>query len=73
MRYGTKVQRDRFVKYFGLKPKKFKRQKLREIAEVENCSSTAIRRSIYRTRSCLHSISENEFSTLLEIYKKYNN
>ncbi len=61
----TDIQKDRFISFYGLDKNSDKGQKLGEIAEKYNCSTTAIRRSVVSVKNKLSRLNEN-----VEIIKK---
>lgn len=69
----TDLQKDRFIRYYGLKPQKFKRETLTSIARNQSCTTNAIRSSIISIRVAMFRISDEEFSILEKIYAEYNN
>lgn len=72
MRSKTDKQKDRFTRYMGLKPKEFKKETYKEIAESYGCSISAIRSSIYSTQAGLYRIQDDGYAVLEKIYKKYH-
>lgn len=71
MRSKTETQKDRFTRYIGVKPKEFKKETYKEIAESYGCSISAIRCSVYSTQSGLYRIQDDGYAVLEKIYKKY--
>lgn len=67
----TDKQKDRFIRFFGLKPKNFKRETLNEIAMSYKCTPSAIRSSIISVKITLYLIPEDKFEILNNIYQKY--
>jgi len=67
----TDKQKDRFVRFFGLKPKSFKKETLSEVALAYGCTPSAIRSSIISVKITLYRIPEDKFEVLNKIYQKY--
>lgn len=67
----TDKQKDRFIRFFGLKPNDFKRETLNEIAMSYECTPSAIRSSIISVKITLYRIPEDKFEILNNIYQKY--
>lgn len=64
----TDKQKDRFIRFFGLKPNNFKRETLNEIAMSYKCTPSAIRSSIVSVKITLYRIPEDKFEILNNIY-----
>lgn len=71
MKSKTEMQKDRFTRYIGVKPKEFKRETYKELAESYGCSISAIRCSVYSTQAGLYRIQDNGYAVLEKVYKKY--
>ena len=71
MQSKTTTQKDGFTRYIGVKPKEFKKETYKEIAESYGCSTSAIRCSVYSTQSGLYRIQDDGYAVLEKIYKKY--
>ena len=69
----TDLQKERFIRYYGLKPQEFKRETLTSIARDQLCTTNAIRSSIISIRVAMFRISDEDFSILEKIYSEYNN
>lgn len=67
----TDKQKDRFIRFFGLKPNGFKRETLNEIAMSYKCTPSAIRSSVISVKITLYRIPEDKFEILNNIYQKY--
>ncbi len=67
--YKTNLQKERFIRYYGLKPKEFKRETMSKIARESNITPNAIRSSIVTIRHALVHISDEDFLILKHIYK----
>lgn len=68
----TENQKERFIRYYGLKPPEFKSETMTSIARDSNCTPSAVRTSIITIRIALvRHISEDEFHVLEQIYKEY--
>ena len=67
--YKTDLQKERFIRYYGLKPQDFQRETLTEIARSSNINPSAVRSSVVRIRHALIHISEDNFFKLKQIYE----
>lgn len=67
----TQQQKERFIRYYGLKPKEFKKETLSTIAKESHCNISAVRISVVTIRRALFNVSEDNFLILKEIYKEY--
>lgn len=67
----TEMQKERFVRYMGLKPTEFRKENYRELGERYNCSTSAIRCSVVTVKAALYRIKDEDYEILEEIYKKY--
>lgn len=67
----TDKQKDRFIRFFGLKPNGLKRETLNEIAMSYKCTPSAIRSSVISVKITLYRIPEDKFEILNNIYQKY--
>ena len=65
----TDLQKERFIRYYGLKPQDFQRETLTEIARSSNINPSAVRSSVVRIRHALIHISEDNFLKLKQIYE----
>lgn len=68
----TDLQKERFIRYYGLKPTEFKRETLSAIAREQNCTPNAIQSSVISIRIAMFRISDEDFSILEKIYAEYN-
>ena len=59
--YKTDLQKERFIRYYGLKPQNFQRETLTEIARSSNINPSAVRSSVVRIRHALIHIAEDNF------------
>ena len=67
--YKTELQKERFIRNYGLKPKEFKRESLSDIARKSNVTPSAIRGSVYAIRHALSYVSDDDFLILKKIYE----
>ena len=67
--YKTDLQKERFIRYYGLKLQDFQRETLTEIARSSNINPSAVRSSVVRIRHALIHISEDNFLKLKQIYE----
>ena len=67
--YKTELQRERFIRNYGLKPKEFKKESLSDIARNSNVTPSAIRGSVYAVRHALSYVSDDDFLILKKIYE----
>lgn len=67
--YKTELQKERFIRNYGLKPKEFERESLSEIARASNVTPSAIRGSVYTIRHALSYVSDEDFLVLKKIYE----
>lgn len=67
----TDLQKERFIRYYGLKPTKFKRETLSTIAIEQHCTPNAVRGSVVFVRIEMFCISDEDFSILEKIYAEY--
>lgn len=68
----TDLQKERFIKYYGLKPTKLKRETLSAIAREQRCTPNAVRESVVSIRIEMFRISDEDFSILEKIYVEYH-
>ena len=68
----TDLQKERFIRYYGLKPTQFKRETLSAISRKQHCNPNAVRSSVISIRIAMFRISDEEFSILENIYRKYH-
>lgn len=67
----TTMQKDRFLRFYGLKPDKYQRETLKKISEEYNCTMSAVRGSIISVQIYLYRIKKEDFKILADIYQKY--
>lgn len=67
----TDIQKDRFVRFYAIKPDGFKKETQKEIAQSYNVTIAAVRVSIMSIQGALYYISKDKFKILESIYKKY--
>lgn len=68
--YKTDLQKERFIRYYGLKPKEFKRETMSKIARESNITPRAVRISVVTIRHALAHVLDEDFLILKKIYKK---
>lgn len=68
----TDLQKERFTRYYGLKPTEFKRETLSAIAREQHCTPNAVRSSVVSIRIAMFRIADEDFSILETVYKKYH-
>lgn len=68
----TYLQKERFIRYYGLQPKEFEKETLSAISREQHCTPNAIRNSVISIRIAMFRILDEEFSILENIYKKYH-
>ena len=68
----TDLQKERFIRYYGLKPTQFKRETLSAISREQHCNPNAVRNSVISIRIAMLRVSDEEFSILENIYRKYH-
>ena len=70
--WATNKQKEYFISYYGLRPEKFEKEKIVDIAKKANCSPSAIRlaiNSMICTKLCF--ICKEYFFIIEGIYKRY--
>lgn len=67
----TDNQKDRFVRFWGIKPTEFKKETLISIGKSYGCGASAVRGAIMSVRSALYRIPNDDFIVLRDIYQKY--
>ena len=68
----TELQKERFIRYYGLKPTEFKKETLSAIAREQHRTPNAIRSSVVSIRIAMFRIPDDEFSILERIYREYH-
>lgn len=68
----TDLQKERFTRYYGLKPTEFKREILSAIVREQHCTPNAVRSSVVSIRIAMFCIADEDFSILETVYKKYH-
>lgn len=68
----TDLQKERFIRYYGLKPIEFKRKTLSAIAREQHCTPNAVRSSVISIRIAMFRIHDEDFSILEKIYEEYH-
>ena len=66
----TDLQKERFIRYYGLQPTDFKKETLSAISRKQHCNPNAVRSSVISIRIAMFRISDEEFSILENIYKE---
>lgn len=72
MHKKTDLQKERFKRYYGLKPIEFKKDTLSAIAREQHCTPNVIRSSVVSIRLAMFRIAVEDFSMLETVYKKYH-
>lgn len=67
----TDLQKERFIRYYGLQPTEFKKETLSAISREENCTPNAVRNSVISIRIAMFRIHDEDFSILEKIYEEY--
>lgn len=68
----TELQKERFIRYYGLQPTEFKREALSTIAREQHCTSNAVRSSVVYIRIAMFRISDEDLLILERIYQEYH-
>ena len=68
----TDLQKERFIRYYGLQPTEFKRETLSAIAREQHCTPNAIRSSVVSIRIAMFRIPDEDFLILEKIYAEYH-
>ena len=68
----TDLQKERFIRYYGLQPTEFKKETLSAIAREQNCTPNAVRSSVISIRIAMFRIHDEDFSILEKIYEEYH-
>ena len=68
----TDLQKERFIRYYGLQPTEFKKETLSAISREENCTPNAVRNSVISIRIAMFRIHDEDFSILEKIYEEYH-
>lgn len=68
----TNLQKERFIRYYGLQPTEFKKETLSAISRDQNCTPTAVRSSVIAIRIAMFRIPDEDFSILEKIYEEYH-
>ena len=68
----TDLQKERFIRYYGLQPTDFKKETLSAISRKQHCKPNAVRSSVISIRIAMFRISDEEYSILENIYRKYH-
>lgn len=68
----TDLQKERFIRYYGLRPTKFKRETLSAIAREQHCTPNAVRGSVVSIRIAMFRIKDEDFSILEKIFEEYH-
>ena len=67
----TDLQKERFIRYYGLQPTEFKKETLSAISREENCTPNAVRNSVISIRIAMFRIHDEDFSILEKNYEEY--
>lgn len=68
----TDLQKERFIRYYGLQPTEFKKETLSAIAREQHCTPNAVRSSVISIRIAMFRIHDEDFSILEKIYEEYH-
>ncbi len=68
----TDLQKERFIRYYGLQPAEFKKETLSEISREQHCTPNAVRSSVISIRIAMFHIPDEDFSILEKIYEEYH-
>ena len=64
----TDLQKERFIRYYGLRPTEFKKETLSAIAREQHCTPNAVRSSVVSIRIAMFRIPDEDFLILEKIY-----
>lgn len=67
----TDLQKERFIRYYGLQPTEFKKETLSAISRKQHCNPNAVRSSVISIRIAMFRIHDEDFSILEKIYEEY--
>lgn len=67
----TDLQKERFIRYYGLQPTEFKKETLSAISREQHCTPNAVRSSVISIRIAMFRIHDEDFSILEKIYEEY--
>ena len=68
----TDLQKERFIRYYGLQPAEFKKETLSAISREQHCTPNAVRSSVVSIRIAMFRIPDGDFSILEKIYEEYH-
>ena len=68
----TDLQKERFIRYYGLRPTEFKKETLSAIAREQHCTLNAVRSFVVSIRIAMFRISDEDFLILEKIYAEYH-
>jgi len=68
----TDLQKERFIRYYGLQPTEFKKETLPAISREQHCTPNAVRSSVISIRIAMFRIHDEDFSILEKIYEEYH-
>lgn len=68
----TDLQKERFIRYYGLQPTEFKKETLSAISREQHCTPNAVRSSVISIRIAMFRIHDEDFSILEKIYEEYH-
>lgn len=68
----TDLQKERFIRYYGLQPTEFKKETLSAISREKHCTPNAVRSSVISIRIAMFRIHDEDFSILEKIYEEYH-
>ena len=67
----TDLQKDRFIRYYGLKKPDYTRESMSNIAKERECQTNAVRVSVLSIRCALFRVPEEDYERIKLIHKKY--
>lgn len=68
----TDLQKERFIRYYGLQPTEFKKETLSAISRDQHCTPNAVRSSVIAIRIAMFRIHDEDLSILEKIYEEYH-
>ena len=68
----TDLQKERFIRYYGLQPTELKKETLSAISREQHCTPNAVRSSVISIRIAMFLIHDEDFSILEKIYEEYH-
>lgn len=68
----TDLQKERFIRYYGLQPTEFKKETLSAISRDQHCTPNAVKSSVIAIRIAMFRIHDEDLSILEKIYEEYH-